>query len=96
MFRKDSKTASGCYGACVKTWPPLLTTGKAVAGPGLKASLVGMIKRKDGTSQVTYKGHPLYTYVADKAPGQTRGEGSKLFGAGWYALTPTGIVIDRD
>lgn len=96
MFRKDSKTASGCNGACATTWPPLVTSGKPTAGAGLKASLIGTIKRKDGKLQVTYKGHPLYTYVADKAPGQTKGEGSKLFGAGWYALTPTGIVIDRD
>jgi len=46
--------------------------------------------------QVTYKKHPLYSYTVDKKPGQTSGEGSKLFGAGWYALTPTGVVIDKD
>jgi len=95
MFRKDGK-ASACYGACATTWPPLLTTGKPTAGPGLTASLIGTTKRKDGKLQVTYKGHPLYAYITDKKPGQTTGEGSKLFGAGWYALTPTGVVIDRD
>jgi predicted lipoprotein with Yx(FWY)xxD motif len=94
MFRKDGKT-SACYGACVATWPPLVTSGKPTAGPGITGSLIGTTKRKDGKLQVTYKGHPLYTYVTDKKPGQTTGEGSKLFGAGWYALTPTGIVIDR-
>ncbi len=96
MFRADKGTTSACYGACAATWPPLLTVGKPVAGAGLKASLLGTTKRKDGKLQVTYKQHPLYTYVPDKKPGQTTGEGSKLFGAGWYALTPTGVVIDRD
>ena len=96
MFRADHGTTSACYGKCAAYWPPLLTVGKPVAGPGVKASLLGTTKRKDGKLQVTYKQHPLYTYVPDKKPGQTTGEGSKLFGAGWYALTPTGIVIDRD
>ena len=94
-FVKDKGTMSACYGACAALWPPLVTKGKPIAGPGVRASLLGTTKRKDGKLQVTYKGHPLYTYVTDKKPGQTTGEGSKLFGAGWYALTPTGIVIDR-
>ena len=96
MFRKDTGKTSKCYGACAAVWPPAITHGKPKAGPGIKASLIGTTKRKDGKLQVTYKGHPLYTYVKDKKPGQTTGEGSKLFGAGWYALTPTGVVIDRD
>jgi predicted lipoprotein with Yx(FWY)xxD motif len=96
MFRADHGTTSACYGRCATTWPPLITKGKPVAGAGVKASLLGTTKRKDGKLQVTYKKHPLYTYVVDKKPGQTTGEGSKLFGAGWYALTPTGIVIDKD
>jgi predicted lipoprotein with Yx(FWY)xxD motif len=96
MFRKDHAHKSACYGACAKVWPPLLTTGKPVAGPGVKASLLGTTKRTDGKLQVTYKGYPLYTYLKDTKPAQTKGEGSKLFGAGWYALTPTGVVIDRD
>ncbi len=96
MFRKDKGTQSACYGACAKFWPPLVTTGKPTAGPGVKASLIGTTKRKDGKLQVTYKGHPLYTFLEDKKAGQTAGEGSKAFGAGWYALTPTGVVIDRD
>ena len=95
MFRADKGTKSACYGACAKFWPPLVTTGKPKAGPGIKASLLGTSKRKDGKLQVTYKGHPLYTFLEDKAPAQTKGEGSKAFGAGWYALTPSGVVIDR-
>jgi predicted lipoprotein with Yx(FWY)xxD motif len=96
MFRADHGKASSCYGQCAKFWPPLLTKGKPVAGPGLKASLLGTTKRKDGKLQVTYKGHPLYLFLEDTKAGDTTGEGSKAFGAGWYALTPTGVVIDRD
>jgi predicted lipoprotein with Yx(FWY)xxD motif len=95
MFRKDHAHKSGCYGACAKVWPALVTTGKPVAGPGIKAALLGTSKRTDGKLQVTYKGYPLYTYVKDTKAGDTKGEGSTLFGAGWYALTPTGVVIDR-
>ena len=95
-FPKDKGTTSSCYGACAALWPPLTTKGKPVAGRGVQASLLGTTKRKDGKLQVTYKKHPLYTYIVDKKPGQKTGEGSKLFGAGWYALTPTGVVIDKD
>ena len=96
MFRKDKGTTSKCYGACAKTWPPVLTTGKPKAGPGIKASLIGTTRRTDGKLQVTYKGHPLYTYVGDTKAGQTTGEGLNLSGGKWYALAPSGAVIDRD
>src|SRR5579884_3032924 len=86
LFRADSGTRSACYGQCAKYWPPLLTTGKPVAAPGMNASLLGTAERKDGTTQVTYKGHPLYTFLEDARAGQTKGEGSKNFGASWYAL----------
>jgi len=96
MFRKDHAHKSSCYGSCAKFWPPLVTAGKPVAGAGAKAALLGTTKRTDGKLQVTYKGYPLYTFLEDKKAGDTKGEGSKAFGAGWYALTPTGVVIDRD
>ena len=95
MFRKDHAHKSACYSSCAKFWPPLLTTGKPVAGADVKAALLGTSKRTDGKLQVTYKGYPLYMFLEDKKPGDTKGEGSKAFGAGWYALTPTGVVIDR-
>jgi predicted lipoprotein with Yx(FWY)xxD motif len=95
MFRADKGTKSACYGKCATFWPPLLTSGKPVAGPGIKAALLGTTKRTDGKLQVTYKNHPVYTFLEDTKAGQTKGEGSKAFGAGWYALTPTGVVIDR-
>ena len=95
LFRADSPTASACYGQCAKYWPPLLTSGKPVAAAGMNAALLGTAKRKDGTTQVTYKGHPLYTFLLDTAPGQAKGEGSKNFGAPWYALAPGGATIDK-
>jgi predicted lipoprotein with Yx(FWY)xxD motif len=96
MFRKDKAHKSACYGGCATVWPPLLTTGKPVAGAGAKAALLGTTKRTDGKLQVTYKGYPVYMFLGDRKPGDTTGEGLKEFGANWYALTPTGTVIDRD
>ena len=96
LFRADHGTTSACYGQCATYWPPLLTNGKPVASGRVKTSLLGTTKRKDGKLQVTYKGYLLYRYTDDKKPGQTKGEGSKAFGAGWYALTPKGVQIDRD
>jgi predicted lipoprotein with Yx(FWY)xxD motif len=96
MFRADHGKTSACYGACATYWPPLLTSGKPIAGPGVKASLLTTAKRKDGKLQVMYKGHLLYTFLLDKKAGQTKGEGSKNFGASWYALRPSGAVIDKD
>ena len=57
---------------------------------GAEASLLGTTKRKDGTTQVTYKGHPVYGFVEDKKPGETNGNDFKGFGAQWYALEPDG------
>lgn len=64
-FGADKGTTSHCYGACAKAWPPLLTMEKPVAGTGIDHMLLGTTKRTDGTVQVTYKGHPLYTYSGD-------------------------------
>src|SRR5262249_32882778 len=96
LFRADHGTTSACYGQCAVYWPPLLTSGKPTPSGRVIALLPGTTKRKDGKLQVTYKGHPLYTYVADKKAGQTAGEGSKNFGASWYALAPSGATIDKD
>ena len=89
-FHKDKGTTSSCYGACAKVWPPVLTTGDPQVGEGATASLLGTSKRKDGTTQVTYAGHPLYTYEADKKPGEANGNDIDSFGAEWYALQGSG------
>jgi len=92
-FVKDKGTTSVCYGACAALWPPLLTKGKPVAGPGVRASLLGTTKRKDGKLEVTYNGHPLYYFVTDRRPGQTTGQGVNQFGGPWWVLTPAGKEI---
>jgi predicted lipoprotein with Yx(FWY)xxD motif len=96
LFEKDAHGRSACSGLCASYWPPLLTSGKATASKGAKASLLGSIRRADGTRQVTYAGHPVYFFAGDTARGQTNGEGLTDFGAGWYVLTPAGKKIDRD
>jgi predicted lipoprotein with Yx(FWY)xxD motif len=81
------------YGACAQGWPPL--TGKATAGPCVSANKLGTVRRRDGKTQVTYNGHPLYRHNGDSGAGQTNGEGSKVFGAGWYVVSPSGNKIDK-
>jgi predicted lipoprotein with Yx(FWY)xxD motif len=89
-FHKDKGGTSSCYGACAGAWPPLLTEGNPQAQGAAQRSMLGTTKRKDGTLQVTYNGWPLYTYVADKAPGEANGNDISQFGAQWYALQPSG------
>ncbi|HEU4707102.1 MAG TPA: hypothetical protein VFS64_07950 [Solirubrobacterales bacterium] len=89
-FHKDKGTTSSCYGACEEGWPPMLTEGEPTVGNGATASKLGTTERKDGTMQVTYAGHPLYTFVEDKKPGEANGNDVKAFGASWYALKGSG------
>lgn len=92
LFEADKGHASNCTGACARLWPPV--TGKAtVAGSAMSADL-GTITRADGSTQVTYKGHPLYFYAKDGDAGDAYGEALKSFGAEWYVLAPSGKKID--
>jgi predicted lipoprotein with Yx(FWY)xxD motif len=93
LFLKDTKKASMCSGSCASFWPPLVTRGKPSFAKGVRASLIGMIRRTDGRMQVTYRGHPVYTFKLDTKPGQTRGEGLSDFGARWYAVSPAGTKL---
>jgi predicted lipoprotein with Yx(FWY)xxD motif len=79
-FAPDTPTASKCYGSCAAYWPPV--TGTTAAGQGLPGK-VGTIKRTDGTEQLTYNGHPLYTYIGDSTPGQAKGNNLNLNGGLW-------------
>jgi predicted lipoprotein with Yx(FWY)xxD motif len=94
-FPPDKGTTSVCYGACAALWPPLVTHGKPIAGPGVRASLLGTTKRKDGKLEVTYAGHPLYYWVGDHKPGQRTGQGLNQFGGPWWVLSPAGKEIHR-
>jgi predicted lipoprotein with Yx(FWY)xxD motif len=89
-FHKDKGTKSACYSACAGVWPPLTTSGALQATGGAEASKLGTTKRSDGTLQVTYAGHPLYTYVADTKPGEATGNDFSSYGGQWYALMPSG------
>jgi predicted lipoprotein with Yx(FWY)xxD motif len=93
LFENDTTTRSTCSGTCAVYWPPLLTGGGAVVIKGVQRSLLGTIRRPDGTRQVTYAGHPVYRFSGDTTRGQTNGEGLHDFGAGWYALAPSGKKI---
>jgi predicted lipoprotein with Yx(FWY)xxD motif len=95
LFLKDKGTTSQCNGKCAHVWAPLTTTGPPHAGSGLTASLLGTSKRGDGGTQVTYGGHPLYYYEDDKKPGTAEGEGSKEFGAEWYAVGADGKKVEK-
>ena len=94
-FPPDKRGQSTCYGACAALWPPLLTTGKPIAGPGVRQALLGTTRRKDGKLEVTYNRHPLYYFVSDRRPGQTTGQALDQFGAPWWALSPAGEEIHR-
>lgn len=89
-FHKDQGAESSCYGGCAKVWPPLLSAGEPHASNGAQAGLVGTTERRDGTTQVTYAGHPLYTYAEDGKPGDANGNDIDSFGAEWYALKGSG------
>ena len=94
LFEADTGTQSTCSGACAQAWPPLTTrAAPSVAGTASPA-LLGTTSRSDGTKQVTYNGHPLYYFVGDNKPGDTNGEGSTAFGAGWDVLSPSGGKIE--
>src|SRR2546422_7264876 len=93
LFQKDRNGKSACTASCAQFWPPLIGHGKPTAGPGVKASLLGTTKRSNGSLQVTYNKHPLYTYSLDKQAGQTSGEAVSAFGAKWYAVSAKGIAV---
>ncbi len=89
IFENDPKGKSVCYGECAKAWPPVFTDGDPVADKGVKASLLGTVKRRDGKLQVTYAGKPLYFYV-DEGPGEVRCHNVSLNGGLWWVVGPDG------
>ncbi|MGH3472770.1 MAG: COG4315 family predicted lipoprotein [Nocardioidaceae bacterium] len=93
IFAADKKGMSSCSGPCLTYWAPLTTKGMPTASGGAQSSLLGTIKSSNGATQVTYKGMPLYYYIADTKPGQTNGQGSNGFGAKWWVESPSGKPI---
>src|SRR6266851_3586871 len=83
-FAPDTPAASKCYRSCAAYWPSV--TGPAAAASPRVPGRVGTIKRTDGSQQLTYNGHPLYTYIGDTAPGQARGNNLNLNGGLWHEV----------
>jgi predicted lipoprotein with Yx(FWY)xxD motif len=94
QFAKDKGTMSSCYGACEENWPPVTTKNAPTAGEGAMSSQLGTTKRKDGTLQVTYAGHPLYTFIKDESPGEATGNGLEFFGGKWSVLDEAGSAVE--
>jgi predicted lipoprotein with Yx(FWY)xxD motif len=92
LFTHDQTTASTCYGSCAAAWPPVLTRGAPKAGPGLSDQL-GTTRRRNGTLQVTYGGHPLYYYEGDVRPGQILCQNVDEFGGTWLVVSPRGAPV---
>jgi predicted lipoprotein with Yx(FWY)xxD motif len=89
VFENDPKGSTVCYGACAEAWPPVLTDGEPRAGRGVKQSLLGTIKRRDGSVQVTYAAKPLYFY-SHEGPGEVRCHNVNLNGGFWWVVGPDG------
>jgi len=96
LFEGDKNGKPTCAGACTQFWPPVTVSSMPSTGSGLDKSLLGTVKRADGTTQVTYNGHPLYYYEGDKGPGTALGQDVSAFGAKWYVLSAKGSKIDED
>jgi predicted lipoprotein with Yx(FWY)xxD motif len=95
LWDADHGSKSTCSGACAQAWPPLTATGTPKANGAVKASLLGTTMRSDGSREVTYAGHPLYTFAGDTQAGQTTGQGSNGFGAPWWVVTPAGKALQN-
>ena len=95
MFTRDSAKHDRCVtiSGCTAIWPVLTSNGIPRLGPGVRRALVGTIKLPGGARQVTYAGHPLYTYIGDSGPGDTSYVGQSQFGGRWFALTAAGQIV---
>jgi predicted lipoprotein with Yx(FWY)xxD motif len=88
VFENDGRNRTNCRDACAKAWPPVYTSGKAVAGKGVRSSLLGSIRR-GSRRQVTYRGRPLY-YYAHEGAGEVRCHNVFLNGGDWWVIGPDG------
>ena len=88
-FQRDGRHRARCYGDCAELWPPVYTKRKPVAGRGVRSSLLGTTRRRDGRRQVTYAGKPLY-YYAHETAGQVRCHNVDLNGGLWWVIGPNG------
>lgn len=89
IFQRDRRDLSRCYGECAREWPPVYTKGKPRARRGIRRSLLGTTRRRDGRLQVTYNDRPLY-YYAHEGPGQVECHNVNLNGGLWWVIGPNG------
>ena len=95
-FVPDTATKSACVSsACVFLWPPVTVTGTPTIGAGLHRALLGTLRRPDGSTQVSYGGHPLYRWNSDTKPGMTTGQALLNEGGYWYVVSPAGKPITK-
>lgn len=93
-FTRDRRGGpSRCYGACARAWPVYFSGRRLLAGKGVKRSLIGTTKRRDGRRQITYNGRPLYYYVGDKSAGQVSCQNVAEFGGTWLVMRPSGALV---
>jgi predicted lipoprotein with Yx(FWY)xxD motif len=96
LWAHDKGSKSTCYGDCAEYWPPLIAHATPSALGGVNAQLLGTSRRSDGQRQVTYAGHPLYSFVQDTKPGQTKGEGLTGFGGRWDPVSAAGAPVQKE
>jgi predicted lipoprotein with Yx(FWY)xxD motif len=89
MWESEQSDTPECYGDCAEAWPPVLTDGEPGASGAADADLLGTTKRKDGSTQVTYGGHPLY-YYAHEGPGEVKCHNVATHGGLWWVVQPDG------
>lgn len=93
LYTKDTPNTSNCYDQCATNWPPLIVSGTPTGGADIDSAKLGTTKRTDGSMQVTYNGWPLYTYISDKAAGDTTGQN---VGSVWFVVSPAGDKITAE
>jgi predicted lipoprotein with Yx(FWY)xxD motif len=89
IWEREPSATAECYDDCAAAWPPVLTTGDPVAAGEVDPGLLGTTTRRDGSTQVTYSGHPLY-YYAHEGPGEVKCHNISTHGGLWWVVTPTG------
>jgi predicted lipoprotein with Yx(FWY)xxD motif len=94
-FGHDKKNKSRCSGQCAANWPPAGSPAKPTVAKGITKSKLKVIKRGDGSRQLSYNGHPLYRFIADGKPGDTNGENITAFGGTWHVLSKSGAIVTK-
>lgn len=95
LFTREKSDKSDCYDDCAKAWPPFHTKGEPQAKSPTSQDLIGTTKRRDGSTQVTFNGHPLYYYVDEDEAGEVLCQGVNEFGGIWYVVSPSGEAITK-